>query len=440
MKAPQDIDRTRMVILPEQEHGERLARVLKYMAKAGLESMLLCDNANKFYITGRIFDGYIYIGPDGRVSYFVRRPSILEGKSVHHIHKPENILEIIDREGLGRPTKLGLELTQIFYATVMRLAAALGVDSFGNADSVMLSARAVKTAYEIQQIAVCGMRHDRVYSRIPHLYHEGMSDVELQIEIERVTRLEGGLGIIRTVGQSMEINMGSVLAGRNADEPSPYDFALGGAGSSPALPVGADGEGGGGAGAAEGEIVGRRLVGVASGKHAAHVDLHALADGSDDAQTALEARHALNLDLQLNVRHAFVVQVRDAAVHAVVAHAADGNLLYLVGRFYGSCAQHHRVGVAEGVDTEGGGEAHHRGVEYLRKLEAELCRAAEALAVDDFEDVLGLVDMVHGLALEDGRAAHKVADPAVGADVDVAVEDAARDVEFVGVVAKEHAL
>lgn len=241
MKAPQDIDRTRMVILPEQEHGERLARVLKYMAKAGLESMLLCDNANKFYITGRIFDGYIYIGPDGQVSYFVRRPSILEGKSVHHIHKPENILEIINREGLGRPSKLGLELMQTSYATVMRLAAALGVDSFGNADSVMLSARAVKTAYEIQQIAVCGMRHDRVYSRIPHLYHEGMSDVELQIEIERVTRLEGGLGIIRTVGQSMEINMGSVLAGRNADEPSPYDFALGGAGTSPALPVGADG-------------------------------------------------------------------------------------------------------------------------------------------------------------------------------------------------------
>ena len=136
--------------------------------------------------------------------------------------------------------------------------------------------------------------------------------------------------------------------------------------------VGADGEGGGGAGAAEGEIVGRRLVGVASGKHAAHVDLHALADGADDAQAALEACHALDLDLQLNVRHAFVVQVRDAAVHAVVAHAADGNLLYLVGRFYGSCAQHHRVGVAEGVDTEGGGEAHHRGVGYLRKLEAEL--------------------------------------------------------------------
>ncbi|MGM9853670.1 MAG: M24 family metallopeptidase [Muribaculaceae bacterium] len=241
MKAPHDIDRTRMVILPEQDHSEKLARVLKNMAKAGLESVLLCDNANKFYLTGRIFDGFIYISPGGQVSYFVRRPSILEGPDVHHIRKPENILEIIDREGLGRPSRLGLELTQASYATVMRLAAALNADTFGNADPVMLAARAVKTDYELQMIAECGVCHDRVYSRIPHLYHDGMSDVELQIEIERLTRLEGGLGIIRTVGQDMEINMGSVLAGRNADEPSPYDFALGGAGTSPALPVGADG-------------------------------------------------------------------------------------------------------------------------------------------------------------------------------------------------------
>lgn len=241
MKAPKDIDRTRMVILPEQEHGEKLARVLKNMARAGLESMLLCDNTNKFYLTGRIFDGFIYISPGSEVSYFVRRPSILEGPDVHHIRKPENILEIIDREGLVRPSRLGLELTQASYATVMRLAAALNADTFGNADPVMLAARAVKTDYELQMIAECGVCHDRVYSRIPHLYHDGMSDVELQIEIERLTRLEGGLGIIRTVGQDMEINMGSVLAGRNADEPSPYDFALGGAGTSPALPVGADG-------------------------------------------------------------------------------------------------------------------------------------------------------------------------------------------------------
>ena len=35
--------------------------------------------------------------------------------------------------------------------------------------------------------------------------------------------------------------MGSVLAGENADEPSPYDFALGGAGLDPSLPISSNG-------------------------------------------------------------------------------------------------------------------------------------------------------------------------------------------------------
>ena len=39
----------------------------------------------------------------------------------------------------------------------------------------------------------------------------------------------------------MELFMGSIIAGDNADAPSPYDFAMGGAGLHPSLPVGANG-------------------------------------------------------------------------------------------------------------------------------------------------------------------------------------------------------
>jgi len=40
----------------------------------------------------------------------------------------------------------------------------------------------------------------------------------------------------------MDIFMGSILTGNNASKPSPYDFALGGAGIHPSLPIGASGE------------------------------------------------------------------------------------------------------------------------------------------------------------------------------------------------------
>lgn len=240
-RKPKDRLETQMQLLPADDLQAKLSRVRANMEKAGLGSLLLGDNANKLYLTGRIFDGYIYLSPKGETAYFVRRPSVLEGPGVHHIRKPENILEVLEREHIAKPEKLGLELIQGSYATVTRLAKALECDDFGNADTVMLASRAVKTPYELQRIAECGVKHERVYRRIPHLFRDGMTDVELQIEIERITRMEGGLGIIRMVGHDMEINMGSVLAGANADTPSPYDFALGGAGTSPALPVGADG-------------------------------------------------------------------------------------------------------------------------------------------------------------------------------------------------------
>ena len=46
--------------------------------------------------------------------------------------------------------------------------------------------------------------------------------------------------IFRTFGSAMEIHMGNVIVGDNAESPSPYDFAMGGGGTD-ALPLGADG-------------------------------------------------------------------------------------------------------------------------------------------------------------------------------------------------------
>lgn len=68
-----------------------------------------------------------------------------------------------------------------------------------------------------------------------------MTDLQLQVEIERLMRLNGSVGTFRGFGENMEIFMGSLLVGDNAQEPSPFDFALGGAGTSPILPLGANG-------------------------------------------------------------------------------------------------------------------------------------------------------------------------------------------------------
>ena len=231
-------------LLSADELALKLSRLKKLMEQDGIDAMLLTINANLYYMTGRVYGGYIYIHRDSDApAYFVKRPVGLEGDDVISIHKPENILEELQHHSLPKPKHLALEQDTLSYNAILRLCHAMGVEvgDVANADALLRHARAVKTAGEIELIAASGSRHEHVYRMIPRLYQDNMTDIELQVEIERVSRLEGCLGQFRINGNDMELYMGNVLAGDNADAPSPYDFALGGAGADPSLPVGANG-------------------------------------------------------------------------------------------------------------------------------------------------------------------------------------------------------
>ncbi len=218
----------------------RIARLQQLMRHAGMGAMLVSGNANCFYTTGLIFRGYVYIPQVGEPVWLVIRPD-WKGPGIVNIRKPEQIPDALLGCGISLPATVGLEYAALSHGDYQRLSAALGDVQTPDASPLLAKARMVKTPYEQQLMRIDGVHHVAAYSRIPHLYREGMSDIELQIEIEKKLRAEGCLGVIRLAGTQMEINLGSVLAGDNADVPSPYDFLLGGAGQSPALPLGADG-------------------------------------------------------------------------------------------------------------------------------------------------------------------------------------------------------
>lgn len=228
-----------LILLSDEESSLRMAGVRARMKASGIDAALVRDFANLYYLTGRVFDGYIYISAESEVApiYFVKRPIHLAGEGVISISKPENMTQTLDTKGL----KVGIELDTMSYSSVERLRKAFGGIEFANVSGSLRQARAVKTPFEIELMRFDGVRHAQVYSRIPHLYQEGMSDLELQVEIERASRLAGCLGQFRISGDTMELFMGNVLAGENADAPSPYDFAMGGAGADPSCPVGANG-------------------------------------------------------------------------------------------------------------------------------------------------------------------------------------------------------
>lgn len=229
-----------VTLLPEEEIVLRHGKVKALMKCQGIDFALIADNATIYYLTGRVYAGFVGLYADENipVQYFVRRPVGLTGEGLTYIRKPEDIPALLLTDKIE---SVGLEFDCQAYSSCLRLMKVFAGKNPVNVSGVIRKVRSVKTTFELGLLRRSGIIHTNVYERIPSLYQDGMTDLEFQIEIERESRLKGCLGQFRISGGSMELFMANILVGDNADNPTPYDFAMGGAGQDPSLPVGANG-------------------------------------------------------------------------------------------------------------------------------------------------------------------------------------------------------
>lgn len=221
---------------------QRRDKIRDLMFKEGIDAALIATNVNLIYTYGQVVSGYLYLPLHAPARLFVKRPASLTGEHIHPIRKPEQLPELLAQCGLPLPTRLMLEGDELSFSEYQRLAACFpNTEVLPCGSRLIRQARSVKTLWEIETFRRSAQAHAAAYSVIPQLYQTGMSDVQLSIEVERAMRQQGCLGIFRVFGQSMEIFMGSVLSGDNAQEASPYDFALGGKGVDGSIPGGACG-------------------------------------------------------------------------------------------------------------------------------------------------------------------------------------------------------
>lgn len=220
----------------------RCQRLQKAMESMHIEGCILTTAVNVFYMTGMVYNGYFYLPVEGQPVHFVKRPEGISFNNTVYIRKPEQIAEELQNLNIALPKTLLIETDVISFGECARLMNTFNLIEAANASILMRKLRSIKTDFEIEQVRSCARRHEQVYKQIPSVYSEGMTDMEFQIEIERLMRLHGSLGLFRSYGENMDIYMGSLLVGENAEAPSPFDFALGGAGANPILPLGASGE------------------------------------------------------------------------------------------------------------------------------------------------------------------------------------------------------
>jgi len=212
---------------------------------AGADALLLTLNTDLLYAAGTVFAGWCYLPAEGAPLFFYRRPADfadrLPGFAAVAVRRPDQIAAHLAGTGRPPPARLLLEGDELPAAEWFQLARLFPRTELLNGSTAIRMARAVKTGYELGRMRESCRRHAEAVAAFPALYRPGMNERDFSVALEQAVRLRGGLGLMRAFGGRLEIFVGSVLAGDNADAPSAYDFALGGAGMDPSLPVGSCG-------------------------------------------------------------------------------------------------------------------------------------------------------------------------------------------------------
>ena len=110
MKEP--VDYLQINLLGAKEQALRVGRIVEMMRRDNIATALIHSNANLYYLTGRVYRGYLYISADSEQPlYFVRQPSTLRSDlpgAMHHIRKPEEIPSLLAEAGLAVPGNVAL--------------------------------------------------------------------------------------------------------------------------------------------------------------------------------------------------------------------------------------------------------------------------------------------------------------------------------------------
>lgn len=233
-----------MRLTPKNELEYRYRKLQQEMAAAGMDAVLMVQNADLFYFTGTVQTGVLYVPASGAPLYLVRRDFMrarMESALAQVIPLPSlnQLAGLITDHGYPMPQRLGLELdvlpVNLYHKYLSFFPNAEPLD----AAPAIRRVRMIKSHYEIHILQDAGTQADKMYRRAVEVLREGMSEVELAAELERTGRQEGHQGYVRMRAFNGELSGVQVLAGADGAAPACTNTALGGMGLTPAFGHGA---------------------------------------------------------------------------------------------------------------------------------------------------------------------------------------------------------
>lgn len=233
-----------MRITPAIELEHRCSRLQKAMAAEAFDAIIIIQCADLYYFTGTIQTGALYLPAVGQPLYMVSRVQMrarMESglKEVIEFESPADIPGILANYGYPVPVSIGMEFDVLPVTIFEDYKKALPSSVLKDASTLIQKIRMIKSHYEIHLLKDAANQVDKVCRSAATILREGMTDVELAAELERLARLEGHPGLTRVRAFNGGMTYGQLFSGADSAVPAFSDTPLGGLGTTAAFGQGA---------------------------------------------------------------------------------------------------------------------------------------------------------------------------------------------------------
>jgi Xaa-Pro dipeptidase len=229
---------------PKEELDRRIKALQLQLAEAKIDGALIVQNADLFYFTGTVPQGWLFVPSDGHPILFIRKnPNRIRSETLlEHLfnaRSPRELAGVLADKGYKKIKRLGMELDVLPFNQYARYVEALNPGEIVDISPVIQALRSIKSPFEIAIIRQAAKLGDQMMRVAREALKEGMTELELSARIEMAARMKGHQGYVRMRAFNAECYWGPVISGAAAAEPAFVDTTEGGHGASLALPAGA---------------------------------------------------------------------------------------------------------------------------------------------------------------------------------------------------------
>src|SRR4030043_410538 len=226
-----------------EELKNRITKIRAGMETKEIESLLVIQKMNFYYLSGTTQDGLLFVPLEGKPLLMIKRElerAKVESpiKDIVALRSIREIPSLIQSHCGKLPQNLGLELDILPVKDYFMFQELFQGTKFVDASLILRETRKIKSSFEIDLMRKAGEIGKKVFQKAKRILKKGMTEIEFGGLLEAEAKKYGHEGLLRVRSLNYEAYTWHVLSGLSGGIVSQSDSPMGGLGLSPAFPVG----------------------------------------------------------------------------------------------------------------------------------------------------------------------------------------------------------